>query len=86
MDFISNTQTATLNSGDNHTTIIVPVICDRLVEGVETFDITLSVQSDGSVPVELGLSRATGIITDSTGRYWCMHDRLCYLIFTCCSS
>ena len=68
MDFVSDSLTATLNSGENRIMINVPVVCDKQVEDTETFDIVLSVQSNESIPVQLGLSRATGIITDSTGK------------------
>jgi len=68
VDFVSDSLAATLNSGENHIMISVPVVCDKLVERTETFDIMLSVQSNENVPIQLGLIRATGIITDSTGK------------------
>jgi len=68
VDFVSDSQTTTLNAGENRVLISVPVVCDKLVEETETFDIVLSVQSNKSLPIELGLIRATGIITDSTGK------------------
>ena len=68
MDFVSDSLGATLNSGENRTMISVPVVCDKLVERTETFDIMLSVQSNENVPIQLGLIRANGIIIDSTGK------------------
>jgi len=60
----------TFHYGENQKIVNVPVTCDKLVEGTEIFNISLSI---GSVPhddvvVKLGHpSIATVMIIDSTG-------------------
>ena len=60
----------TFNSGENQKMVNVPVTCDKLVEGTEIFNLSLSIVSvsRNDVIVELGHpSMATGVIIDSTG-------------------
>ena len=44
----------------------IPVICDDIVEGIETFDITLELESDNT-GVIVRKSTSVGQIIDSTG-------------------
>jgi len=49
-------------------TVNIPVMCDRLIEGIEKFDITLNIASvSANVVVELGHNRSIVEIEDSTG-------------------
>ena len=60
------------NSGENQKMVNVPVTCDKVVEGAEMFNISLSIVSVSrdDVVVNLGHpSIATGVIIDSTGWY-----------------
>ena len=70
IDFDSTPIMVTFNSGDNQKMVNVSVTCDKLVEGTEMFNITLSIVSVSrdDVVVKLGhASIATGVIIDSTG-------------------
>jgi len=60
----------TFSSGSNRKVFNVPITCDKLVEGTEMFNMSLSIVSvsRNDVMVKLGHhSVATGIIIDSTG-------------------
>ena len=50
-------------------TVAIPVMCDRLIEGDEMFDINLNLTSEShnNVTVEIGLNKSVGVINDSTG-------------------
>ena len=68
VDFDSTSIMVTFN-GENQKMVNVPVTCDKLVEGTEIFNISLSIVSVSrdDVVVKLGHpSIATGVIIDST--------------------
>ena len=66
VDYNSSSFTVTIDAGDMEGRANISVTCDDEVEGVETFDmrLTLTSSSDG---VTLGRDTAVGQITDSTG-------------------
>ena len=72
MDFNSSIQTVTIAAGFNISTMNIPVTNDDIVEGGETFNMSLS------VPFSLGPEITTGTITsaivtiiDTTSEYCC---------------
>ena len=67
VDFNSNSFTITINAGATDGRANIAVTCDDLVEGPETFDMTLTLTSstDG---VTLSRDTAEGQIIDSTGK------------------
>lgn len=65
-DFDTSTLTATFNAGFRTSTVNVPVMMDNIVEGQETFDLT--VMSDIPRITTGPRSTATGVIIDSTGQ------------------
>ena len=67
MDFNSNPFTITINAGATEGRANISVICDDVVEGLETFNITLTLTSNIS-GVTLGRATSEGQITDSTGK------------------
>lgn len=68
VDFDSSSKFIDLPPKDIATTVSIPVMCDRLIEGTEMFDIRLDiVNASHSVTTGLGLSESTGVIEDSTG-------------------
>ena len=66
MDFDSNSFTITINAGATDGRGNISVTCDDVVEGLETFDMTLTLTSS-SPGVSLGRSTVEGQIVDSTG-------------------
>ena len=68
VDFNSNPFTITINAGANEGRANVSVTCDDEVEGLETFDMTLTLRTNSS-SVILGRDICEGQITDSTGRW-----------------
>ena len=75
IDFVSNPLNVTFGPGENNRSISIPVICDNLIEGAETFEISFSVQFQ-SVPIETGLDNATAIIIDSTGQHYTLKSEV----------
>ena len=72
IDFSSNPVRVTFNPGEIHKTTSIPVICDRVIERVEVFNMRLSVVSaPPDITIDLGLSNCIGVIMDSTGQ--CCH-------------
>ena len=67
VDFNSNSFTITINAGATDGRANIPVTCDDVVEGLETFDMSLSLTSS-STGVTVGRNTAEGRITDSTGK------------------
>ena len=68
VDFDSSPINITFTPDDYSRIVNIPVMCDRLIEETELFDINLSVISAShNVTVELGLRRSIGEIFDSTG-------------------
>ena len=68
MDFDSRPINVNIAPRDTTTMVNIPVMCDRLIEGTEMFDINLSLMSvSHNVTVQLGLNKSIGVIEDSTG-------------------
>ena len=59
-DFNSATQTVIINAGTNSIMVNIPVTDNNIVEGDETFSMSLT------VPSSLGPGIATGTITNAT--------------------
>ena len=68
VDFNSSSFTITINAGATEGRANVSVTCDDEVEGLETFDMTLTLRTNSS-SVILGRDTCEGQITDSTGRW-----------------
>lgn len=66
MDFSSTPINITFAAGEVTRTVDVMVACDKLMEGAETFDISLVLLTSTSL-VTLGRSASTGEIVDTTG-------------------
>ena len=66
MDFNSDPFAITINAGATEGRANISVTCDDEVEGLETFDMTLTLASSSS-GVTLGRDTSEGRITDSTG-------------------
>ena len=67
VDFNSNPLTITINAGATDGRANVSVTCDNVTEGLETFDMRLTVTSSSS-GVTLGRDTCEGQIIDSTGK------------------
>ena len=68
MDFDSRPININIAPNDIRTVVTIPVMCDRLIEGTEMFDISLRlILVSHNVTVQLGHNRSVGIIKDSTG-------------------
>ena len=68
VDFNSSSMIVELPPMEIGTTISIPVVCDKLTEGAEMFEISLEILSaTHSVRTGLGLNKSIGIIEDSTG-------------------
>ena len=67
VDFNSNPLTVTINAGTTDGRANVSVTCDNVTEGLETFDMRLTVTSSSSA-VTLGRDTCEGQIIDSTGK------------------
>ena len=68
MDFNSNPFNITINAGATDGRANVSVTCDNEVEGLESFDMRLTLTSSNS-GVTLGGDTCEGEITDSTGKW-----------------
>ena len=67
MDFNSTPFNITINAGATEGRANVSVTCDDEVEGLESFDMTLTLTSN-STGVTLGGDTCEGEINDSTGK------------------
>ena len=67
MDFVSDSFNITINAGATDGRANIAVTCDDEIEGLETFDMTLTLTSSAS-GVMLGRDTCEGVITDSTGK------------------
>ena len=67
VDFDSNPITIIFGVGEVNKRVNISVSCDEEVEGVERFDISLSLPSNNP-QVTLGRQRSIVMITDSTGQ------------------
>ncbi|XP_065894203.1 uncharacterized protein [Dysidea avara] len=65
VDFDSNAITITIGAGSTEGRGNISVSCDNVVEGVETFDMSLTLASDNPL-VRVGRDTSVGRITDST--------------------
>ena len=66
IDFNSNPFNITINAGATDGRANVSVTCDNVTEGLETFDMRLTIVN-GSPGVTLGRNTSEGQINDSTG-------------------
>ena len=66
VDFDSNPITITIDAGSTEGRGNISMVCDNVVEGVESFDVNLTLASDNPL-VRVGRDISVGIITDSTG-------------------
>ena len=66
IDFDSNPINVTFGAREVSTTFSIPVICDKIVERTEKFNISLILPSNNS-QVRAGRDRIEGKIRDSTG-------------------
>ena len=67
VDFNSNPFSITINAEATVGRANVSVTCDKVTEGLETFDMTLTLTSSSS-GVTLGRDTCEGQINDSTGK------------------
>ena len=67
MDFDSNPINAAFAAGEVIKRVHIPVICDKIVERTEKFDISLTLTSNNQ-QILVGRSRSTVKIIDSTGK------------------
>ena len=67
VDFDSNPINTTFAAGEVNKSVNIPVMCDKIVENIERFDISLSLISNNP-QVRIGRNRSVGIIIDSTGK------------------
>ena len=69
MDYDTTPITATFIAGTNTTAVNISLINDTIVEGPETFNLTIIIPPSLSGRVILGnVTKATGNITDNTGK------------------
>ena len=69
VDYDSTPINATFTAGSTSTTVNVPLTTDNIVEGPETFKLTITIPSSLSGQVMLGtIPEAIGNITDDTGK------------------
>ena len=72
IDFNSSPITLTINAGATESRANISVTCDDEVEGLETFNMTLTVTSNAN-GVMLGRDTSEGVIVDSTGTSTQLH-------------
>ena len=70
LDFDSNSFNITIDAGETEGRGNVSVISDDAMEGLETFNMILSLVTEDS-QITLGRDRSEGQIIDSTGKRWC---------------
>ena len=73
MDYNSDPFNITINPGATEGRANISVTCDDEVEGLETFDMRLTLTSSGN-GVTLGRDTSVGEIIDSTGMYCILCD------------
>ena len=83
-DFNSVTQTATIAAGTNSSMVNIPVINDNIVEGDETFNMSLTVPSSLGLGIRTGtITNVTVTIIDTSGKhyhwYWLINYHTCVL-------
>ena len=66
VDFDSNPINITFAAGEVSKSVNVPVMCDKIVEITERFDIILALSSNNH-RLRVGRDRSVGLIRDSTG-------------------
>ena len=72
IDFNSSSITLTINAGATESRANISVTCDDEVEGLETFNMTLTLTSNAN-GVMLGRDTSEGVIVDSTGTSTQLH-------------
>jgi len=68
VDFDSNSINITIKAGSTEGRGNISVSCDNVVEGVETFNMNLTLVS-GNPELRVGRNTSVGRINDSTGMY-----------------
>ena len=66
VDFNSGSVDLTIKANAKNGSAKIPVMCDEMVEGTETFDITLQLKSENA-KVAIGRNTSMVQIIDSTG-------------------
>ena len=81
-DFNSAAQTVTIIAGTNSSMVNIPVKDDNIVEGDETFSMSLTVPSSFGPGIITGtITSATVTIIDTTGKYYhCSDSSVSYLV------
>ena len=70
-DFNSTTQAVTITAGTNSSMVNIPVTDDNIVEGDETFSMSLTVPSLLGPGITTGtITSATVTIIDTTGKHY----------------
>ena len=70
-DFNSTTQAVTITAGTNSSMVNIPVTDDNIVEGDETFSMSLTVPSSLGPGITTGtITSATVTIIDTTGKHY----------------
>ena len=71
MDFDSSPVDVTFLPKEVYKIVNISVMCDRVIEGPETFNISLKLMSISQhITVELGNDTSIGVINDSTGQIY----------------
>ena len=81
MDFNSDPFTITINAGATEGRANISVTCDDVIEGLETFNLTLALVTTNP-QITLGTNTAEGEIIDSSGKIKLMSSLLrdCYVV------
>ena len=84
IDFNSTPQTITMTAAANSTTIQITVINDNIVEGNETFNMSLTVPSSFGPRITTGnIISATATIIDTTSELKCYFIAIYYCNHLC---
>ena len=67
MDFNSNPIYVTFAAGEVSKSVNISVMCDKIMERTERFDISLTLTGD-NLQVRTGRDKSQGKISDSTGK------------------
>ena len=84
IDFNSVPQTVTIIAGTNSSTISIPVINDNIVEGNETFNMSLTMPSSLCPGITTGaITSATATIIDTSSELKCWLPVICNVVTIC---
>ena len=67
VDFDSNPINVTLAAREVITSVNIPVMCDKIIEDSEKFDVILTLANNNH-QIRIGRDRSQGLIRDSTGK------------------